>query len=444
MTPARRRWLVGCGLLLIAQRILLAGQQIRWFWDSEAYLEQARQPFDWSQIYYPKPILPSLVYRLCGVDQGWIVMLQEWLSLFTWLVFGAALLAWFRSPRARLACGIAVVLLVLDPFRIGFCDVLLSESLNDSLMALLLASLLVAFARTGAVRAWATAAAAVIGIAWLFARDTNAVVAIVAIATALIVWRGALLRRYAVIAIMAVVAATSVFVLSTTTVVPAPTHLSFQSIMPPDFTARMTYSMMDNLVSRVLPDREAREFFVAHGLPQVDKLVAIDPEHGRNRQAIYRDPAFDPARIWIETSFRSVWIEWLALHPLARVGDQLRHAGELLGVAKDDYLGYMPVGWHTRGAFGKKLQLASYDVVVLLVLLFVPALYRRRREPLGKLAICLVVSGWVGGLSAFYGDSAEVGRHCYGAGQQVFVAIVLVLLLAIERLSPSAPPSPPA
>ena len=418
----------GLVVLALAHAALVRDQQPTTYWDSSAYTEEARQPLAWAQLYYPKPILPSLLYRVVGTDPYQIAELHEWLSFAAWAAFGIALVASFRTRRARIVAGAIAVCLVLDPMRLGYCDDILSESIDDSLLALLVAALLGALALRGRARTAAWAAAAVVATCWLLARDTNAVVMLVALALVVGWRRRALLGRHLELAAIAGFAAVSVFVLWSTTVRPPPTGLTFQHDWPDDFTARITYSMMNNVVDRVLVDPDALQFFVAHGLPQADALAQL-PE----RAPIIFDPKYGEARHWIATSAKGVWLSYLAHHPIDRLTDQVSHFWQLAGVADEQRSLYSPR--RMRGAWRRVRALMSNHAVVLGLLVLAPlGAWLARRHRLVPPAIAMVIAGWLGSIAALYGDSAEVARHCYGSGQLVVLGLALVLLCALESV----------
>jgi hypothetical protein len=414
--------------IVVAFRHLAAPQQPMLFWDSSAYLETAERPFEWVHFYYPKPFAVPLLYRVVGADPWQIADLQEWLAVGAWLALAATLALCFERGRARIAGAAAAVLLLFDPFRIGYCDAILSESINDSLLAIVIATA-VALARFGQVpraRPPLLAAFAVVGAVWILTRDTNALVALVAGASCAIAWRRDLRRRTGELAVLGGLAVLAGFTLWSTTVTPPATHLTFQKDWPEDFGARITYSTMNNVVDRVLPDPDARAFFVERGLPQVDELRA-QPE----RYYLFADPRYEPSRRWIESSARGVWFSYLAHHPIQRLVDQVDQFWVFSGVARGEYARYMPSGWK-RGGWLRKLG-SNHVVVLALVAIAAIALWRQRRDALVRLAACAIASGWVGSLAAFYGDSSEVGRHCYGSGQQVMLGLVLAGLVLLDR-----------
>ena len=88
-----------------------------------------------------------------------------------------------------------------------------------------------------------------------------------------------------------------------------------------------------------------------------------------------------------------------------------------MGVPADEHVMYMPKGSAGRGLFPRIRRLTSTRRFLSLLLLALPVIvYSARRHRLISVIVPMIVAGWVGSLAAMYGDSAEVGRHCYGSG----------------------------
>ncbi len=415
---------------------LVGRQQPREFYDTPAFFEAAQQPWSIDQFFYPKPVFTSVIYRMLDSDRAAIVQLQAWLAFIAWAAVAAALVALFRRPAARVASVLVVALLVLSPVRIGYVDALLSESINDSLMALCLAAaigLLAARAHLQRERLRARVtlalglALAVLVVPWMLTRDTNAVVTLAAAGVAACLWARPLWRSRWGTAGLAAACAVAGFVLWSTTAIPSPTRFSVQAWFPADFTARGAYAKLNNVVDRIVPDPEARAYFERRGLPMADRIARLEDRH-----SIIYDPELAPARAWIASESQGVYLRWLLAHPLERASDQVVYAWYFLGV--EDQRGYMPDGWIGRAKAARwSLGVATTRPVLLILLVLCPlALWLTRRHAGGRLALCLIASGWIGSAAAFYADTAEPGRHCYGSGQQVVFGLFLAGLTWLE------------
>lgn len=426
---------IAAGLVVAAFEVLVARQVPRVFYDSSAFLEMAQKPFGIDQLYYPKSPFVPLVYRVLGTDPRVIAPFQEQFALLAWLALGAALVWRLRTTRARAVALLVVGALVLEPMRLGFCDAVLSESIDDSLRTLAIAAAVVL--ATGAWRRAALGVLVATTVALIFTRDTNAPVAIVAAALAVALWR--LWGRVLAIAVAAVIVVVACFDMRAANVAPEPTVFSVQQWWPRDMTPRGMYSTVDNVFDRVLPDAGARAYFEAHGLPQAGELANLEDRH-----TMFYDEHYAPARTWIAEHALPTYLGYLARHPIDRVVEVARNGDLLLGVAVEGF--YMPRGW-TGFRWEKRAwplralrdPLGSLPIVLVLVACALAALWLARGRPLTRVALVLVASGAVGALAAFYGDSSEVARHCYGAGEQIVIGSCLAVLALIDaRRSPAS------
>jgi hypothetical protein len=432
VAPRSTRWIVvlcayGVAVVL-AHWLLTRAQEPHLFWDSGAYIEEAQQAFSLGQFFYPKPIFVSLVLRVIGTEPSHLATFQQWLSVCSWLCFTAVLVASLNTTRARIVALIAGAVIVLDPFRLGYGSDVLSESLDDSQLALLGAALVLLCSRESmrGRSAWIVGTA-LLATCWMLTRDTNAVVTLVAIPVALLVWRPSPRRHVRELVALGFAAVVAVFVLWSTTVSPGLPKLSFQRNWPADLRARVTYSMIDNIIDRVLPDPAAHEFFVDHGLPETGSLAGRE---GRERIAV--DPALEPFRQFVSTDARRVWVLWLLSTPWQRIADQWRHGWQLLGVANDEHRTNKPKHWARHGLFAIRQLSSTHAVVGLLLLLLPGLLYVARRHRLMRVIPPMLAGGWIASLAALYGDSDEIGRHCYGSGQLVVLGLVMALVLCVE------------
>ncbi|NVB82600.1 MAG: hypothetical protein HOV81_29740 [Kofleriaceae bacterium] len=429
----------------IAYGWLTSRQSIRVLFDSAAYLEPASQSWSWSQLFYPKPPVIPLVYRWVGTDPIDIVWFQEWFGFVAWAVLGVVLVSALRSRRARIAATLVTLAFAFAPLRLGYADALLSESINDSLMALSLAAaiaLLVVPERIADERRrrWARVALQVVLVAvlaaWMFTRDTNAVVALCGVAIANVY--GGRPRRAHIGRLVAsgVVAAVAIFVMWSTSVIPPPTRLSVHDGWQRDLTARGTFSTLNSIVDRVFPDPEARAFFADHGLVAVEDLARI-----QDRNEIIKDPRYAESQRWIAEHGRGVYIRWLATHPLERLEDQVTYFWSLLGVHAEQTYSMPTRMWVGRRSLLRRVLpvTTSKPVILVLLVVFPVVVWRMRRDSLARFALGCVLAGWIGSIAAFYADTSEPTRHCYGSGQQVIFGLFLVVLVWFDARSRAAP-----
>ena len=428
----------GAGIAVVAVFWHFAAAQIpRLFWDSSAYIEMAQRRLSGWQFFYPKPIAVPMVYRVIGTDPHSIARSQAVIAVVAWTVVAGVLVAALRRRRARIVAGIVVALFLLDPLRIGFCDVVLSESLEHSLMALVFAGALALLAWPAARRPLAVALAAITA-CWIFARDTNAIGALVAVAGCAAVWWRALRRRWWELGTLAAVAIVAAFSLWSTSVTPPPTGLTFQRGWPSDALARRFYSILDDVYDRMLPDPAAREVLVAHGMPLIGEL-----REKNERGDLLFDPHDRPAAIWIARHGEGAYVTWLVAHPLARAAEVASDLPRVLGADVVELRMYMPQGWRGTGWWYRLRRLPETPLVLALLALAWAAALWRHRSPLVLIATCAIASAWIGCLAGDYGDSSELTRHCYGSGQQLAFGLYLAALAWLDRGSRGPAPRGP-
>lgn len=410
----------------------IAKQSVRTFWDSSAYLEAANQPWSWAQLFYPKPPVVALIYRVIGTDHATIAHVHAGLAFVSWFAVGAALVTAARATAARAAAIVVTAVFMLASHRVGYVDAILSESINDSLMALVLAISIVLTHAADRSRIAAMCALMIVGVLWIFTRDTNAATALVAIAICVAAWWRSLVRDPWAIASVACLTFAATFVLWSTTVVPPPTGLTVQANWNQELTARTTLSITNNILDRVLVDDEARAYFIDHGLPQAEALQRVKDDA---RYEVIVKPEFVDARQWIAQHGRSVWASWLIRHPIDRAIELAHNGWTLLGVDGGNDM-YMPPGWPGHHSFVRKITMSRFIVIALLV--FSPlVLWRSRHHRAAFVSLCAIVSGFVSSAVAFFGDTAEPARHCYSCGQQILFGLALAYIAYLDAQSPA-------
>ena len=102
----------------------------------------------------------------------------------------------------------------------------------------------------------------------------------------------------------------------------------------------------------------------------------------------------------------------------------------------------MPAGWFGRTGIARWAVGAtgSKPVLLILIVLCPLALWRAWRHAASRLSLCLIASGWIGSAAAFYADTSEPSRHCYGSGQQIAFGLVLAALAWLEHGERAARP----
>ena len=421
---------------------LTAAQQPRTFYDTGAYFQIAERPFSLDLFALAKPPTVPLVYRAADRDATTIETWQRPVAFIAWLALALSLVAALRHPAARAIGGVVMLGMALAPARLGWTAVALSESLDDSLLALVLALALglvtaqrLAPRARGIARTTLCVALPVALIAWVFARDTNALAVIVTIACAAGVWWKEIRSGQARWVMLPLLVGLIAGLVDLTSARAAPSQpLGFQTGWAPELTSRTAFPAVNNLLLRVMPDEDGRAFYADHGLP----IAQVEPfaTPPRNDDFVHADPARAEAQTWIAANGTTTFVSWLAHDPGARVGELWR--ARVLFVTPDVHR-YMPPGWIATDPDHPVLQLlrrltASRWVLLAMCVLAPVALYRPRADPRAALALCVVVGALVAAGASYYGDALEPDRHCYGAAQMLAAGLVIALAVGLDRL----------
>lgn len=446
MRPLRR---VAVGFAILAVVVV-----VRWQWhrltgpqtppplfDSYQYMEIVAQPLGPRLMFSAKPLTVPLFFRALGADPPLIARIQGELAFAAWAVVTAVLVLALRRRWAKLiAGGIGIAFLLAAP-RVGWSGVLLSESLADTLMALIAAGAigLAVTARTPWSRARIAIAVATgaLGVAWMFARDTNAIAALVAVAVATLIWpvrRWWTTGRWGIG--LAGVATAAALVALWSTRVPAPLPSQQHWYVP--LTMRGGYPLLDNMLARVLPSDRA--WLAERGAP-VDVLAQFAGPEITPERLVYRKPELAPTQVWLEDHGPATYLRWLARHPVARIGELI---GARWTVLAARYPTTMPVGWIAPGGANPVVEAVRRLTTTRWLLLALIAaspllLWRSRAAPLTGVALCMVASGVVAAAASYYGDSAELARHCYGAGQLIVLGLFIGLVAWLDGVRAGAP-----
>lgn len=421
---------------------LTAAQQPRTFYDTGAYFQIAERPLGIGLFELAKPPTVPLVYRAADRDAAVIETWQRPVAFIAWLALALGLVCALRHPAARAAGGLVMFGMALAPARLGWTAVVLSESIDDSLLALVLACALglaaahrLAPRARGIVRTSLGVALVFALIAWVFARDTNALAVIVSIACAAGVWWKEIRAGQARWAMLPLVFGLVAALFDLTSARAAPSEpLGFQTGWAPALTSRTAFPAVNNLLLRVMPDADGRAFYVDHGLP----IAQVEPfaTPPRNDDFVHADPGRAEAQAWIAANGTTTFVSWLVHDPGARAGEVWR--ARVMFVAPDTHR-YMPPGWIATDPDHPALQLlrrltASRWVLLGMLILAPFALYRPRADPRAALALCVIVGALAAAGASFYGDALEPDRHCYGAAQMLAAGLVIALAVGLDRL----------
>jgi len=385
--------------------------------------------------------------------------MQREVAFWSWSLFGVLLCLCLRRIRARIAAGGLAFLFLLAPYRLGWIDAVLSESLNDSLLALLFATgfgLVLVLERVQrrtmrTVLTWLMAGAVgAVAMVWIFARDTNSVVVLVAVIVAVVLWRLPSTwrtRKWAAV-LVCLLPAVALFSIWTATRVPShypKTWDEWSRVWAPT-TPRGQFTLFNNFFFRIFHDDKAYEFFLSRGMPRPPDL---EVKHRRDLpgslpkpyRKLLRERSFKPTRDWLSQHGTRTYALWLLRHPVDRVEEFVRLLGPALLAPPLEK--YMPEGWKGDDSGRPVIDLLRFlpesGAVALLLLMLAPLLFRAPlAHPMSGIALCTVLAGAFGIGIAFYGDALEIPRHCQPHSQQIILGLFLAVLAKLDRRSTEA------
>ncbi len=422
--------------MLLAHHVLdqLTRKQAPGMWhDSLTFDDIAAQPPALAHLFYPKPFMAPFIERLVG-EPAAIARFQIGLDFAAWAALAVALALALRTWRARAIGVVACGAFVLAPVRVGFMTIIASEPIDDALrtLAIALAVALVAAAHRRVPRNALAVAFVVVAAAWMFTRDTNAIVALAGIALCARRLRG---TRWAIAAAAAIGIAALVSIWSSQVVPRQPLGIRHTDGWAPESTTRGSFALVDDFMIRVMPDPAARKRAIADGMPwspELDRFVAMGADG-----EFLSDVRYAPTRAWIFAHGTTTYLGWLARHPIARLDEVVASSAAIL--APVDMGAYsMRAGWRGNnygGAIMKTFRtFTESSAVVLALVICVPLAWRRvRAHPLAPAIAVLAWSAVIGIFAAYYGDAMEMVRHAWGASQQLIVALVLAIVVRADR-----------
>lgn len=363
-----------------------------------------------------EPLTIPLLYRLAGLDQGAIVVLQWLLASAAWSVLAVVAARLVRTAWLQPVVAALVVTFALTREVAQWDRVVLGESIALSLVALLLAALLLY-----AERPRNRLLVAVLGLAALlaFTRDTNGYevlfMAPVFAAAALLAARRRLPHVLAALACVSIFAA---------------------GIASAGAGQRWEYPFYNVLSLRILPDDAATAAFVAGGMPMNATLRARAGRGSGDNLAYYQNPDLAAVRRWVLADGGRVYVRYLLTDPGASIARPGATIGQWLS-QRDVIRTYAPraaeplggaLGWAFPGRDGLAL-LAGAALGVAAACGLAVGVRRRWLVPLLVIAVTLAVA-----LAIYHAEADEVARAELLPAAQLRIGLWLLLAMAVDAL----------
>ncbi|HXM54756.1 MAG TPA: glycosyltransferase family 4 protein [Candidatus Dormibacteraeota bacterium] len=400
--------------------------------DTSVFTGMAARPFTDPRWWVgPRPPTVPLLYRLAGGGIEGALVLQLVLACAAWSLLALVVM---RAVRTRWLKPVALALVLAFSLSREIAEwdrVALSESISLSLLALLVAVMVLYVERPGR---WRLGAVLVVGALWAFARDANVydlLFAVPVFAVAALAQRG---RRA-----LHGVAAAFCLVLFAASSVSSSDGLRWEQ---PFY----------NVVGlRILPNASAVVYFERYGMPMSPALQRMRGQPALAAGPFFHDPSLRSFRAWARANGQRVYLRYLLSHPKAAVlvpGSQLvdllsplrelrSYAPRAWALLNGTQLQGMPSSWlfPDRDAPGFLLAGAlGFAAAAALAVgwrrsWLVPAFLVATAVPLAILV--------------YHADAGGVGRHELIPAAQVRLGLWLLLLLALDAVVQARrPPAP--
>lgn len=385
------------------------------------YLRQSKMSVLDKEFYFPpkadgndsRPFTVPLFYKICRSNPVTIVQMQKFMLSLSVFCMIAAFMMFLEKNSAKYLLMICIYLLAGWWNVLGWCILLLSESLSTSFLFLWLASFLFLYKKPSAWR-WLLHAA--ITILFAFTRDSWPYVLLLFYAAFCLLWlltrqRGA--GRYAALFALSVV----IFLVQQ-----AGTRIGLRYKLP----------VINSIVVRILPDSGYTEWFVKNGMPCAAKLqrnfgslgkpgnVAFNDDSAYQIWDLYADTAYQPFLDWVSEKGQSVYTRFLITHPrfFFLTGESKEQLSRIMSYNLyyiDEPRGYS--NW-----IEPLFPIFNITAVVLLCIILLIVYYYTRSAPILLAPVILLLFSILNALLSYNADALEVKRH-------LFITNILVQLI---------------
>jgi hypothetical protein len=413
--------------LYIALRLVsFVGAAVMRYPDSQSYLDVAKEQLHSAAFFAgARPWTVPLLYKLLPDSDAYRAAGQLVVSVLCWLALAIATARCVKHERLRFV-GFAVVLLFSLSSSITRWDsLMLTESLSLSLTAAVIAAWLT-LVRLPRPRALSVASVLVVTLLWTFARDTNAVLVVLA-ALLVLVWvtcPGPKAGRIVLLIGLAGIAGASLA--STTT---AAARLR-----------RIQRPILGAVGVRVLADHEMTRYFRHHGMPAPTPRIRLNANRLKAiGGGLPTDPQTEVFLDWARAHARTTLGQYLVTHPRAATLPLFTESAILV----DESPGYRPAGARpvlpavVRSVVYPGPGQAAFAVagVVLLAGIAVARGSGARREWAVPVLILLALIPYASVI--WYGDAFDVARHALLLKMMLRLCPLLLAMLLIDaRLNP--------
>ena len=298
---------LGLFVLTLVLNLTIPNNHELWknFGDPYDYLHQSEQSLSSLDFYapektahYARPFTVPLFYKIVGSNPDAIVWMQKVLHTFAAFFFSLAMLQFFKTKRASITFLILFYLFMSWWSIIGWTNMILSESISNSLLIIWLGSILF-FIKKKSV--WWLVAHVILTILFSFTRDSWPYIiclfySIAAVSSWKLLrthfWKFAGLFGFGLI-------------------------LFFVQQKTAEIGQRYRLPITNNIMYRIIPNEDYFEWFQHQGMPDAELLAEKQSHlnHWKDIYPLYDDPELDNFYVWVVQDGRSTYSKFLLTHP---------------------------------------------------------------------------------------------------------------------------------
>ena len=386
------------------------------FPDCHYYLYQSTIPLASENFWFPtfspalipKPFTIPLIYKLAGSDPDRIIAMQKVLHFFSGFLLCSVISIFIRKTAIRLILGIAMVIIFCWWNILGWTGLLLSESLSFSFLFIWLSTFLLYYRYNNQIYIFIHMVAAVL---LSFTRDSWPVVLIAFYTLSSLVFY---FFRHPKMTGSLILFLFSILMFNVQ-------QVAVQK------GERHRIPILNNIVVRILENKDYLAYFTARGMPQSDSLLKElnginlrDPHNKGYIYNLYFNSRYAPLSRWIVEKGRHTYMSFLISHPSyffmlhePAVSTDLFFQRNLYGYTE------VPVGLSTY--MEDLFPVVSYlALLIFIVVLAIINLVKNNIVHIVFIIFCVTLV--VNAVFIYNADSVEVERHLFF--NSIFVEIL--------------------
>ena len=343
--------------------------------------------------FYPRPFTVPLFYKMGNSDPETIIIMQKNLHAFCTFFLGYVVLLFLKTTQSKIIFLISWYLLMMWWNILSWTNMLLSESLSISFMFLWIASFLLVFYKR---KILPIIFHVLIILLFSFTRDSWPYILIIFYGMFTIIalfWDKKMVKNSVIFLLLSC----SIFVVQ---------HKSAQ------IGQRYRLPIMNNVVFRIVPNKEYLQWFSDVGMPCVDQLK----KHYSNLHVyekiypIYTDLKLSKFSDWAGEEGSSIYTKFIILHPsyLFMLNEKQADLDRIFAydiVYTDPDSKYSLIGQYIFPLFNTS--------IILLLNVFLIYLFIKEKRVIWLLPSVLIAIFTFNAFLLYIADSMEVERHLF-------------------------------